>query len=52
MWKADKNLFDMMTFILQSRHLDTKDVSSHPLGSILGHLQLVMAHCVKQTKQP
>ena len=33
-FKADKNLFSMMTIISQSRDLDTKEVLSHPLGPI------------------
>ena len=34
MFKADKNLFGMITVISQNRNLDMKEVLSHPLGPI------------------
>ena len=50
MLKADKNLFGMMTILSQSRNLGIKKFCLIYWIQYLGHLQLVMAHCVKQTK--
>ena len=51
MLKVDKNLFGMITVISESRNLDMKKFCHIHWAQYLGHLQLVMTHCVKQTKQ-